>query len=73
MLVHIGAWGRRHLQTTPELAIRQQLLEQGGSALLADFMAELSHLHLGTPLPDGHESVLERLQAGFLSAQATTV
>jgi DNA-binding HxlR family transcriptional regulator len=65
MLGHMGAWGRRYLPTTPELAIRQQLLEEGGPELWQAFMAELSHLHLGAPLPAGHESVLERLQAAF--------
>ena len=30
VLAQIGAWGRRHLPTTPELAIRAQLLEEGG-------------------------------------------
>ena len=33
LLAAIGAWGRRHLPTTPELAIRAQLLEEGGPAL----------------------------------------
>jgi hypothetical protein len=28
-------------------------------------MAELRHLHLGTPLPKGHQSVLSELQAAF--------
>lgn len=28
-------------------------------------MTELRFLHLGEPLPDGHESVLGRLQAAF--------
>lgn len=65
LLVQMGAWGRRYLPTTPELAIRQELMEQGGSALLEDFMAELRHLHLGTPLPAGNESVLARLRAAF--------
>jgi DNA-binding PadR family transcriptional regulator len=65
LLVQMGAWGRRYLPTTPELAIRQELMEQGGPALLEDFMAELRHLHLGTPLPEGHESVLARLRAAF--------
>jgi DNA-binding HxlR family transcriptional regulator len=65
LLVHMGAWGRRHLPTTPELAIRQQLLEEGGPALWQAFMAELAHIHLGTPLPPGHESVLRRLQAAY--------
>ena len=65
LLVQMGTWGRRYLPTTPELAIRQELMEQGGPALLEDFMAELRHLHLGTPLPEGHESVLTRLRAAF--------
>ena len=65
LLVQMGAWGRRHLPTTPELAIRQQLLEEGGPPMWEDFMAELRHLHLGTPLPPVHRSVLDRLQAAF--------
>ncbi|MGV3479308.1 MAG: winged helix-turn-helix transcriptional regulator [Sphingobium sp.] len=65
MLVALGAWGRRHLPVTPPLAIRQQLLEEGGPALWAAFMDELRHLHLGTPLRKGHEPVLERLTAEF--------
>jgi DNA-binding HxlR family transcriptional regulator len=65
VLVQMGAWGRRYLPTTPELAIRQQLLEEGGPKLWADFMTELRFLHLGETLPAGHESVLGRLQAAF--------
>ena len=65
LLVQMGAWGRRHLPTTPELAIRQQLMEEGGPPMWEDFMAELRHLHLGIPLPAEHESVLDRLQAAF--------
>lgn len=65
LLVQMGAWGRRHLPTTPELAIRQRIMEEGGAALVADFMAELRHLHLGTPLPADHDPVLPRLTAAF--------
>jgi hypothetical protein len=65
VLAHLGAWGRRHLPTTPDLAIRAQLLEEGGSPLWEDFMAELRHAHLGTPLPAGHEPVLARLTAAY--------
>ncbi|MBS0479987.1 MAG: helix-turn-helix transcriptional regulator [Proteobacteria bacterium] len=61
----IGAWGRRHLPTTPEFAIRAQLLEEGGPPLWQDFMAELRHAHLGAPLPVGHEPVLPRLTAAY--------
>lgn len=65
ILAHLGAWGRRHLPTTPDLAIRAQLLEEGGAPLWEDFMAELRHAHLGTPLPMGHEPVLTRLTAAY--------
>jgi DNA-binding HxlR family transcriptional regulator len=65
LLVQMGAWGRRHLPTTPELAIRQQLMEEGGPILLEDLMIELRYQHLGQPLPEGHESVHERLRAAF--------
>lgn len=65
VLIQMGTWGRRYLPTTPELSIRQELLEQGGPALCEDFMAELRHLHLGTPLPPGHRNVRDRLQAAF--------
>jgi DNA-binding HxlR family transcriptional regulator len=65
LLVQMGAWGRRHLPTTPALAIRQQLMEEGGASLLEDFMTEMRFLHLGKPLPKGHASVLARLQAAF--------
>lgn len=65
VLAQIGAWGRRHLPTTPELAIRAQLLEEGGQSLWDAFMDELRHDHLGTPLPAGHEPVLDRLTAAY--------
>jgi DNA-binding HxlR family transcriptional regulator len=65
LLVAMGTWGRKHLPTTPDLAIRQQLMEEGGATLIADFMAELRHAHLGAPLPEGHESVLARLTAAY--------
>ena len=65
LIVQLGAWGRRYLPTTPELAIRAQLLEEGGPALWADFMAELRHRHLGTPLPGDHRDVTLLLQSAF--------
>jgi DNA-binding HxlR family transcriptional regulator len=65
VLVQMGAWGRRHLPATPQMAIRQELMEQGGPALLEDLMTELRHLHLGEALPEGHESVFDRLRAAF--------
>lgn len=50
LLVQMGAWGRRHRPVTPELAIRAQLLEEGGPPLWEAFMDELRSLHLGAPV-----------------------
>ena len=65
ILVHLGSWGRRHLPTTPDLAIRAQLLEEGGPTLWSAFMDELRHAHLGMALPDNHHPVLPRLTAAY--------
>ena len=65
VLVLLGAWGRRHLEASPEQAIRQQLVEEGGPPLWSAFADELRHIHLETPLPEGRESVIARLQAAF--------
>jgi len=72
VLIQMGVWGRRHLPTTPELSIRQELLEEGGPSLWTDFAAELRHLHLDAPLPAGHQSVRDRLQAAFARVAAQT-
>ena len=66
VLAHLGAWGRRHLPVSRELAIRAELLERGGPELWDDFMDELRELHLGVPRPAGRESVLGRLTAAYL-------
>jgi DNA-binding HxlR family transcriptional regulator len=65
VLAHLGAWGRRHLRVTRELAVRAELLERGGPALWEEFMDELRELHLGVPRPAGAESVLTRLTAAY--------
>lgn len=65
VLVHLGAWGRQHLPTSPELAIRQQLMEEGGPPLWSAFADELRHIHLATPLPEGRESVIASLKTAF--------
>jgi hypothetical protein len=64
LIVQMGAWGRRHLPTTPELAIRAQLLEEGGPEMWEAFMDELRATHLGAPMPSG-PSVGERLAAAY--------
>lgn len=51
VIAQLGAWGRRHLPTSPELAIRAQLLEEGGPALWEEFMDELREQHLDIPRP----------------------
>lgn len=65
LLVHMGAWGRRHLPITREMSIRQQLLEEGGPKLWNDLMEELRTLHLGAAARPGRRSVIERLTAAF--------
>ena len=42
----MGAWGRRWLPVTEDLAIRAQLLEDGGPPLWARYMKELGEEHL---------------------------
>lgn len=70
LLAQMGAWGRRHTPTTPELAIRAELLEAGGPSLWEAFMDELRAIHLGAPPPA--RSVSAELQAAFekVSAEA---
>jgi DNA-binding HxlR family transcriptional regulator len=65
VLAHLGAWGRRHLPVTRELAIRAELLERGGPRMWSELMDELRELHLGVPRQAGTESVLGRLTAAY--------
>ncbi|MDQ0643431.1 winged helix-turn-helix transcriptional regulator [Microbacterium murale] len=66
VFAHLGAWGRRHLPVSPELAIRAELLENGGPDLWDAFMDELRELHLGIPSAAGAGSVLGALTAAYL-------
>lgn len=59
----MGAWGRRFLPASPELAIRAQLLEEGGPELWEAFMVELRSMHLGTAAVS--RSVFAELQAAY--------
>jgi DNA-binding HxlR family transcriptional regulator len=61
LLVAMGAWGRRHLAVVPELAIRNQLLEEGGPELIDAFMDQLRVEHLGATPKAGATAVRERL------------
>jgi DNA-binding HxlR family transcriptional regulator len=72
VLAHLGAWGRRHLPVTRELAIRAELLERGGPELWERFMDELRVLHLGHPATPGAPSVLDELTTAYREAQTST-
>lgn len=61
----LGAWGRQFLPTEPELAIRNQVLEEGGRELQEAFMAELRETHLGITNPLSGPRVAERLEIAF--------
>jgi DNA-binding HxlR family transcriptional regulator len=63
LLAQMVAWGRRHTPTSQELAIRAQVLEEGGPPMWAAFMEELRHIHLGAPAPEA--SVFGELQAAY--------
>jgi DNA-binding HxlR family transcriptional regulator len=68
LLACMGAWGRRHTPVSADLAIRAQLLEEGGVPMWEAFMVELRHIHLGAPAPK--RSVLAELQAAFEATKA---
>jgi DNA-binding HxlR family transcriptional regulator len=67
LLAQMGAWGRRHLPASEELAMRAQLLEEGGPDLWNRFMDELRSLHLDAPRREG-PSVKDQLQAAYEAA-----
>ncbi|WP_346432556.1 MULTISPECIES: helix-turn-helix domain-containing protein [unclassified Roseitalea] len=64
-MIALGAWGRRFLPVTPEYAIRNQVLEEGGREMQEAFMDELRERHLGIPSPRSGHPVSEQLQAAF--------
>ncbi len=64
-LIALGAWGRQFMPTAPELAIRNQVLEEGGRELQDAFMDELRERHLGVPNARSGPLVAERLRAAF--------
>ena len=65
---HLGAWGRRHLPASRELAVRAELLEAGGPELWDRFMDELREQHLGIPRAPGTPSVFAELRAAYEAA-----
>jgi DNA-binding HxlR family transcriptional regulator len=70
LFAEMGAWGRKYLEVSEDLAIRAELLEKGGRDLWRDFMVELAAIHLGAPMPAGTPSALARLTAAYLEVKA---
>jgi DNA-binding HxlR family transcriptional regulator len=64
-MIALGAWGRRFLPATPEYAIRNQVLEEGGRDMQAAFMDELRERHLDIANPRTGRPVSEQLRAAF--------
>jgi DNA-binding HxlR family transcriptional regulator len=67
VMAHLGAWGRRHTEASPELSIRAELLEEGGPEMWRRFMDELREIHMG--IVSGHPgpTVLDQLTAAYLA------
>ncbi|MGC1466540.1 MAG: helix-turn-helix domain-containing protein [Pseudolabrys sp.] len=65
VLAQMAGWGRKYLPVTEELAIRAQMLEEGGPKLWDDFMEELRETHLGMKRKGKPQSVFARLQAAY--------
>ncbi|MFE0465408.1 winged helix-turn-helix transcriptional regulator [Kitasatospora sp. NPDC058965] len=61
IMVALGSWGLRHRPTTPALAVRARLLEEGGEPLWTDLMDELREDHLGVPRPHPERPRASRL------------
>jgi DNA-binding HxlR family transcriptional regulator len=66
LMVAMGSWGLRHTLPSAGLAVRAQILEDGGPELWSAFMGELRHLHLGEPRP--RHSVLGKMQSAYEAA-----
>lgn len=73
IMAALGSWGLRHRETTPELRVRAQLMEDGGPALWADFMDELREIHLGIPRPHPERPrASDRLREAYEQAVAAS-
>jgi DNA-binding HxlR family transcriptional regulator len=69
VLAALGSWGLRHRETTPRLAARARLLEQGGTEFWDRLMDELRVIHLGSPDPQPERaSAIAALREAAVSA-----
>ena len=73
VLEALGNWGLDWCPGSDETRARQQLMRDGGPALVEQFMDELRSRHLGTP-PKPHEGAgpFERLDAAYAAASDPT-
>jgi DNA-binding HxlR family transcriptional regulator len=65
VLAQLSSWGLRFEPVTPDMAVRAQILQDGGQPLLDDFMDELRESHLGIPRPHDGARVTERLRSAY--------
>ena len=70
LMAMMGSWGLRHTLPSTELSVRAQVLEAGGPQLLAAFMDELRHLHLGWPAPPS--SALAQMRLAYEAALSSS-
>lgn len=70
MLAVMGAWGRRYMPVTRELAVRAELLEDGGPALWSRLMDDLRVQHLGAPPPPEGLTAFRELREAYEAACA---
>jgi DNA-binding HxlR family transcriptional regulator len=71
VFAQLGAWGRRHLPVSDDLAIRAQVLDEGGPELWERFMDELRVRHLDAPTSTLHgPSATEQLRDAYEEAVA---
>ncbi len=71
-LIALGAGDGGFFRRRPELAIRNQVLEEGGQEMQDAFMAELRERHLHIPNSNAGSSVSDRLQAAYDAVVART-
>ena len=70
VIIELGAWGSRHLPTTPELSIRAQVLADGGPEMRDRFMGELRTIHIHRR-PRGDGGVLAELDDQYERVSAS--
>jgi DNA-binding HxlR family transcriptional regulator len=69
VMAALASWGLAHRDGERRLRVRAELLRDGGPELLAQFMDDLRHQHLGVPRPDPHAPLaVDQLRAAYETA-----